>query len=94
MGNGHHVENGKKRKSSQKNPSKPKKPRILVSLSPNKKIPQLPPMSAPLNEELNGVQSNENDNQDSDALLNRSLPLPNEICDVCNSVGTSQNLVK
>jgi hypothetical protein len=25
---------------------------------------------------------------------NKSLPLPNEICDVCNTVGSSQNLVK
>jgi hypothetical protein len=62
-----------------------------MSLSPNKKTSQLLTELA-TTEEING-QTIENEAATS-ALLNRSLPLPNEICDVCNAVGSSQNLVK
>lgn len=67
-----------------------------MSLSPNKKTSQLITENLSNSDEING-QTIENEVAPSAApssILNRSLPLPNEICDVCNSVGNSQNLVK
>ena len=58
-----------------------------MSLSPNKKLS--------LHEETNGEATEIDDVQLApDAPMNRSLPLPNELCDVCNAFGNNQNLVK
>lgn len=62
-------------------------PRLLMSLSPNKKD------TAQINTELSN-QPLENETTASTALLQRSLPLPDEVCDVCNGVGVSQHFVK
>ena len=60
-----------------------------MSLSPNKKD------TAQINTELS-ILPLENDTPAAlpTALLNRSLPLPDEVCDVCNGVGVSQSFVK
>lgn len=61
-----------------------------MSLNPNKKD------TAQINTELS-ILPLENDTPVAPpptALLNRSLPLPDEVCDVCNGVGVSQSFVK
>lgn len=62
-------------------------PRLLMSLSPNKKD------TAQINTELSN-QPLENETTASTALLQRSLPLPDEVCDVCHGIGVSQHFVK
>ena len=90
MGNGHHVNsetlNSETPESKRKKKGTPKKGRLLLSLSPSKSESLIiqPSASSVLESPDNQITTN----------LNKSLPLPNQVCDVCNTEGSSQNLVK
>ncbi|KAG5671576.1 hypothetical protein PVAND_001769 [Polypedilum vanderplanki] len=91
IGNGHHLEltspsPKKKRKSQGENSAK--RTRLLLNISPNKNQELQTQMIASASTTPTNIESQ------SINVLNKSLPLPSQICDVCNEIGVSQNMVK
>lgn len=89
IGNGH-VVSAKKRK---KPLSPKKKARLLLSLSPVKGISS-PPVIAPSHFINTTITSTPSSASISATTLNESVPVSTLGCDVCESPGTVQNLVK
>lgn len=85
--NGHHEVIKKREK--QHNPNADKTSRLLFNLSPNKTISS-PVISA----SQFTASASSTPTSVATVSVNKSLPLPSQICDVCQIVGSNQNLVK
>jgi hypothetical protein len=88
IGNGHQT-NPKKRKKPTN--SDAKKARLVLPASPNKGISSS--IVAPSHFNMSNLSANSSASV-SHTSINESCPLPTLMCDVCESEGTTQNLVK
>ena len=90
LGNGHSPTAKKRKKTLQQSPGG-KKARLVLNISPNKGIsaPVIAPSHFPAS-----VSSTPSSTSVSTTVLNESVPLSTQSCDVCQMPGLNQNLVK
>ncbi|CRK94491.1 CLUMA_CG007997, isoform A [Clunio marinus] len=92
MGNGHGKVTKKRKKPNESQGDK--KARLLLNISPNKGISS--PVIAPshFTASASSTPIGETTAVSNTAIVNKSLPLPSQICDVCQTPGSNQDLVK